>query len=146
MSPFGGGPALCLPFAVTNADVNGLQTATYENNTLNVTSTDRVEANYPVVAQNGLNLTLTNVQLKAGNFQNQTNISVLTADGQNVENAAEATPFIYPMEQAVGIRNLNSTNQQTTTNAPVFDLSGRRINHVQKAGIYIIGGKKLLKK
>lgn len=144
--PFSGYAALCLPFAVTNADVNGLQTATYENNTLNVTSTDRVEANYPVVAQNGLNLTLTNVQLKAGNFQNQTNISVLTADGQNVENAAEAAPFIYPMEQAVGIRNINSTNQQTTTNAPVFDLSGRRINHVQKAGIYIIGGKKLLKK
>ena len=137
--------ALNLPFAVTDADVANLQSATYENSTLNIFAASRVEPGKPVVAKDGLNITLSDVRLVSGNYQNQTNILALTADGQGVENVAEASPFIYPMSSAVGIRQLDKNTDSAETNMPIYDLTGRRIDHVSKAGIYIMGGKKIVK-
>ena len=143
---FDGYAALNLPFAVTSTDVPGLQTASYENQTLSVTAATNVEPGAPVVAQNGLNLTLSNVALASGNYQALTNAVVLASDGQSATTVETASPFTYQLDQAVGIRALTNQTDNTSTNTPMFDLSGRRISHAAKAGIYIVGGKKLIMK
>lgn len=143
---FDGYAALDLPFAVTTDDVEGLQTLSIVNDQLSISAAFGVEAGYPVVAKNGVAITQTNAKLTAGSYQELTDVTVLTADGQGVEKVATASPFTFTMEQVVGIRDIQPAALTPSISHNVYDLSGRRVSNVRKAGIYIVGGKKLIKK
>ena len=143
---FDGYAALNLPFAVTTADVEGLQTLSYVNDQLAISAAQRVEAGYPVVAQNGVAINQTNANLIAGSYQELTDVTVIKADGQGVEKVATASPFTFTMEQVVGIRDIQPEALTPSISHNVYDLSGRRVSNVRKAGIYIVDGKKFIKK
>lgn len=42
------------------------------------------------------------------------------------------------------VTNINTTSAQSTDNAPIYDLSGRRVQHTVKGGLYIKGGRKFM--
>ena len=150
---FDGYAALNLPFAVTSSEVEGLQTATFENSGVTLTAATSVEAGMPVVAQNGVDITLTNANVESGDYQVLNDVTVITADGQGVEKVATASPFTFTAEQAVGIRDLKSSTRQLVNSSILYDLSGRRLESSKikdqssklPKGIYIVNGKKLIK-
>lgn len=59
------------------------------------------------------------------------------------ESAPTVTCVVFPDGTTTGIENILGDAQ--TENAPVYDLTGRRVNHAVK-GVYIIGGKKVIVK
>ena len=132
--------ALNLPFDVSNAELPGLQTATYDDGALNITSAETVTAGKPVVVNGNVALTLANATLKAGTYQQLTAVKVLAADGQSVVEAATASPFTFNMDDATAITAVSTESQHTQQS--IYDLSGRRITGTPKAGLYIINGKK----
>lgn len=64
--------------------------------------------------------------------------SVMFGDGESIGKAFD--PFIFSMD-TLGITNILTSD----TNAPLYDLSGRRILKAPKQGIYIQQHKKILK-
>lgn len=143
--------ALRLPFDVTSTDIPGLQTASYNDEQLAVTTADVVRAGQPAVVNGNVSLVLANVALAPCNYQTQENILVLTADGQGVETAETAAPFLFPMQNATAI---TSTLADTATGKTgIYDMSGRKINSqfsIHNAqlpkGVYILNGKKVVVK
>ncbi|MBQ8968661.1 MAG: M60 family metallopeptidase [Bacteroidaceae bacterium] len=133
--------ALNLPFNVTDQDIPGLKTATYEDNVLTVTDATNVPAGKPVVVSGNVGLQLTNTEVKAGNYQALSAVKVLSADGKSVVEVETASPFTFNMGEATAIRSIEDAAKAMEQNA-VYDLMGRRIERLTKAGIYIVNGKK----
>ncbi|MBP5772182.1 MAG: M60 family metallopeptidase [Bacteroidaceae bacterium] len=137
--------ALNLPFAVTNEDINGLQTASYADGILNLSDAAQVEAGKPVVVNANVDLKLYNAALVAGNYQPLTNALVLSADGQRVEAVATASPFTYSLSDAVPVRDLDAKRANDDSQPTViYDLAGRRLQQAIVPGIYIIQGRKVV--
>ena len=138
--------ALDLPFAVTNTDIEGLQTASVTAaDGLVITNAEVVEAGQPVVVNGNVNLTLSNVALKAANKQAQENINVLSADGTATDVVETATPFIYAFDIATAVHSLDADKAAGVAGAKdIFDLTGRRVQNLTKGGVYIIDGKKVM--
>ena len=136
--------ALDLPFAVTSADIPGLQTATYTDGNLTLANADEVAARRPVVVNANVKLDLTDVALTEGNFQELSDVVVLSADGTGVENAPTASPFTFDLKSAGdGIQLLKSGVEETGAQpAQLYDLTGRRIQTATRPGIYIVKGRK----
>lgn len=42
------------------------------------------------------------------------------------------------------VTNINTASAQSADNAPIYDLSGRRVQHTVKGGLYIKGGRKFM--
>lgn len=42
------------------------------------------------------------------------------------------------------VTNINTSSAQSADNAPIYDLSGRRVQHTVKGGLYIKGGRKFM--
>lgn len=140
--------ALDLPFAVTNTDIEGLQTASVTAaDGLVITNAEVVEAGQPVVVNGNVNLTLSNVALKAANKQAQENINVLSADGKTTDVVEAAGPFIYAFDIATAVHSLDADKAAGVAGAKdIFDLTGRRVQNLTKGGVYIIDGKKVIVK
>ena len=49
------------------------------------------------------------------------------------------------IEDVTAIKDVNTGSENENANAPIYDLQGRRVSKVQKGGVYIIGGKKVIK-
>ena len=49
------------------------------------------------------------------------------------------------IEDVTAIKDVNTGSEIENANAPIYDLQGRRVTKVQKGGVYIIGGKKVIK-
>lgn len=62
------------------------------------------------------------------------------------ENAAQALRLSFNNEAATGIADIAGEMDEAGMNAPVYDLSGRRVATPVKGGIYIRGGKKVFVK
>lgn len=58
---------------------------------------------------------------------------------------AAASKFSLNFGTVTGINNL-PTVDEAESNAPVYDLTGRRVSNLQKGGLYIKGGKKFIVK
>ncbi len=137
--------ALNLPFNVTSSDLAGLKTATYNNEVLSITDTQSVAAGSPVVVSGNVNLSLKNVTLTSGNYPELTAVKVLASDGQSVVEAEKASPFTFNFGVATGVENIIVSDGNSNA-TPIYDLSGRRITKATKAGIYIVNGKKYIKR
>jgi len=92
--------ALNLPFAVTNEEIENLQTATLNNGVLTLSEAASVPAGQPAVVQGNVSLQLANTTVLAGSYQEQTDVPVLAADGQSVVMAETASPFTFIMREA----------------------------------------------
>ena len=76
-----------------------------------------------------------------GNVCTTDHVAKATAKGWSVENS------LGEKYEGVATGIALQTIENIDTNAPIYDLSGKRVNNLQgKKGIYIIGGKKVLKK
>ncbi len=139
-----GTAALDLPFAVTSTEIEGLKTAAYENGTVSIIDATTVEAGKPVVVSGNVNITVDNATLKAGSYQQLSNVKVLAADGQSVIEAETASPFTYNFGKATGIRSIDNTETTTSKEHILYDLSGRRVTKAAK-GLYIVNGKKIVR-
>ena len=137
--------ALNLPFPVTKSDLAGLKTATYDNEVLSITDAESVATGSPVVVSGNVNLSLKNVTIASGNYPELTAVKVLTSDGQSVVEASSASPFTYNFGVATGVENIVVNDGKSNTTA-IYDLSGRRITKATKAGVYIVNGKKYVKR
>jgi len=137
--------ALDLPFDVTSSEVSGLKTLTYNSNVLNVTNAESVAVGQPVVVNGNVDITLSNATVKTGNYQELTIVKVLGEDGNSVIEVAKASPFTYSMGGATAVESIDAETPNSESNA-IYDLSGRRIDRITKAGIYIIGNKKIVKR
>ena len=138
--------ALDLPFSVTSSDIAGLKTASYEGGVLTVTEAESVAAGSPVVVNGNVNLSMSNVAVNKGSYQELTVATVLSASGDSVEEVATASPFTFSMGEATAVKGIEAeTNEKDGTSA-IYDLSGRRVERVTKAGIYIVNGKKVVVK
>ncbi len=135
--------ALNLPFAVSNVELPGLKVASVNNGNLNITDVEKAEAGQPVVVNGNVDLTLANVTLKSGSYQEQENINVLASDGNSVVAAEKASPFIFNMANATAIERIEN-GKLTIDNDGIYDLSGRRMHRVTKPGLYIQGNRKVV--
>lgn len=136
--------ALNLPFAVTSETIPGLRTATYTDGILSITEATELPVGYPVVVEGNVDITVADAAVQKGDYTAQENIKVLTADGQSVETVGMASPFLYDMQQATAIGRVEV--QPAGADDAVYDLQGRRVDTKSaKKGIYIMGGKKVLK-
>lgn len=134
--------ALNLPFDLSNG-----RTVTTEGKVIPAAT---VAAGTPAVVEGSVNLALTNVPLKAGNFTASENGYVLNAEANAVEAAETVSPFTYAFDSAFAVTFetaindiLSAPNAQETV---VYDLNGRRVYSVKKAGVYLINGQKTLVK
>ena len=132
--------ALNLPFDVTSSDIASLRTASYENEVLSVTNAESVTAGKPVVVSGNVNLNLKDVSVKTGSYQELSAVKVLASDGQSIVEVETASPFTFNMGDATGIHSID--NAPSATGHAIYDLSGRRLERITKAGIYIVDGKK----
>ena len=139
-----GKAALDLPFDVTSTDLPGLQTASYDDEVLSVTSAESVAAGKPVVVSGNVNLNLKNVAVKTGTYQELKAVKILSADGQSVLEVETASPFTFNMGDATGIRSIGNGQLTIGNGEAIYDLQGRRIEKATKAGIYIVNGKKTI--
>lgn len=138
--------ALSLPFDVTSEDLPGLRTIACptSGDAWAIGETTNVSAGAPVVVEGNVNITASNVSLRKGDYTEQENIKVLSADGQSVEEVSVASPFLYNMDIVSAIDRVEA--QPGNVDETVYDLQGRRVDaKTAKKGIYIIGGKKVLK-
>ena len=137
--------ALDLPFNVTGSDIEGLQTATYDNEVLQLHAADEVTAGLPVVVRGigSLSLSLSDVTVKQGSYQELHAAGVLAADGQSVVEVEQASPFTYKMTDATGIISVPNGRPMTDDDT-IYDLTGRRLERVTTPGIYIMNGKKAI--
>lgn len=133
--------ALDLPFDVTSTDVPGLQTAAVAGGNLTITNAESVAAGQPAVVNGDINLTLTNAIVKSGSYQ-VGDIIALNNEAKATVNVEQASPFTYAFsELATGIEAVCHDDISTNEKA-MYDLSGRRVAKTDKAGIYIVNGKK----
>ncbi len=140
--------ALNLPFDVTDTDIPGLQTASYDNEVLNLTAATNVAAGQPAVVNGSVGLMLTNAVVRAGSYQELQAVKVLASDGKSVVPVATASPFTFNMGEATGIKVIdNGQSIMENEDGAVYDLSGRRIStsSVLPKGVYIRNGKKYIK-
>ncbi len=137
--------AFNLPFSVTSTNIEGLKTATYDGETLSISDATTVEAGQPVIVNGDLNLALENTTVKAGSFQPLSAVFVLAADGASLEAVGSATAFTYPFSEATAIHQVVREGDASTSASEVYDLMGRRVNHMNR-GIYIINGKNVIVK
>lgn len=135
--------ALDLPFDVTSSEVSGLKTLTYEGNVLNVTDAESVAAGQPVVVNGNVDITRSNVTVKAGNYQELSIVKVLGEDGNSAIEVESASPFTFSLGEATAVEAINIEKNNSESNS-IYDLSGRRIDRITKAGIYIVNGKKVV--
>lgn len=63
-----------------------------------------------------------------------------SSDIYETESIPETT-FTFVIKQATSIKGIDATNKTVE----IYDLTGRRIDNISRAGIYIINGKKVLK-
>ena len=139
--------ALNLPFAVSNKEIPGLKTATYTENQLKVEDAEHVDAGQPVVVQGSVDIALNQATISKGLYKEEQNIMILAADGASVETVAVASPFIYNLQNATSITEVETGDTLQDGEAEIYDLQGRRLNHFPaKKGIYLINGKKILVK
>ena len=135
--------ALDLPFSVTNSDMSDLKTATYDNNELKVVDAESVTAGMPVVVSQNVDLTLNNAKVIKGNYQALANVLILNSAGNSVEKAESASPFTFPMERATGIKSVK-ISPEADGSLEIYDLTGRRLLSINRPGLYIVNGKKVL--
>lgn len=115
-----------------------------------LTKKDVVAAGEAVVTEEAVSLELQDVAVKAGNFKAKESGYTLNAAGNAVEAATDLSPFTYcfsaPVEGLIptGIGDIPALS--AGKDAPMFDLTGRRVRNVRKGGLYIINGKKALVK
>lgn len=57
--------------------------------------------------------------------------------------ATNFTPYDFIIKQGVGVKHIEQ--DENTSNSPIYDLSGRRVSGMNRKGIYIVNGKKVLK-
>ena len=135
--------ALQLPFEVKSESVPGLKIASYEGGVLTLTDTDHVGANRPAVVNGAVDLSLSDVFVTKGSYQEQKDIKVLASDGKSVVDASTASPFTFDMQQATAIQSV-SASEAGSQPERIYDLQGRRIERVTRPGLYIQGGKKVI--
>ena len=144
--------ALKLPFAVTAEDIPGLQAVNYEGGELKFFDVNKLDANKPVVVNGNVSINLTNAQVTAGSYQELSNVKVLSANGQSVVDAEKASPFTFNLEEATGIRSIENEKMGNGENEnAIYDLSGRKVtssnlSSLLKKGLYIMNGKKVIKR
>ena len=61
-----------------------------------------------------------------------------------LQDGAEAPAFLVTDIFPTGIINVETENE-TSSNAPIYDLTGRRVNNTER-GVYIIKGRKVIVK
>lgn len=54
--------------------------------------------------------------------------------------------FVYDEAHATGVRAVNASTSSGAKTTEVYDLGGRRVSRTASPGIYIVGGKKVIKK
>ena len=128
---------------MTSSEVSGLKTLTYEGNVLNVTDAESVAAGQPVVVNGNVDITRSNVTVKAGNYQELSIVKVLGEDGNSVVEVESTSPFTFSLGEATAVEAINIEKNNSECNS-IYDLSGRRIDRITKAGIYIVNGKKVV--
>ncbi len=135
---------LTLPFAVTDADIESLQSADYDeaSGAIKLFAVSSLQPGQPVAVQGKVNIAKTGVSVEAGSYQAQSSINVISADGTSYSLAETATPFTLPVERATAVRAISADGVGTAAMAPVFDISGRRITQPVHRGIYISRGHK----
>lgn len=139
--------ALNLPFTVTKNEVPGLKTATYSNGKLTIEDAEAVEAGQPVILQGNAQISVSQASVAKGNYKQEANVTTLGADGESVVTLEQAAPFVYNLQNADGIENIQTNGTTAKGENAVYDLQGRRLKDVPaKKGIYLINGKKVLVK
>lgn len=138
--------ALALPFDVTSDEVSSLQTASLTNDAVSIQDATAVAAGKPVVFNGKVDIKATEKLIKGGSYQAQSDIKILSSDGQSIEVAETASPFIFSFNNGDGISVIAADGKASSDAAEVFDLTGRRVQHLTKGGVYIIGGKKVIVK
>ncbi len=133
--------ALTLPFPLADA-------TTVKGNAF--LSEDVVPAGQPVVVDGDVAISLSCVDLTAGDFTVAESGNILASNGLAVEEAIDITPFVYLFDSTFEIGEYDSINEiLSSPNADVnavYDLCGRRLSRVNKPGVYIVNGVKMLLK
>lgn len=134
--------ALMLPFDVTEGYEGTIQEGKL------VPEAETIAAGSPVVVNGKAQFSVLNAAVAAGNFQKSESGFVLNSDGTAVEAQQGVSPFTFLFEGAFTLGDgedaISGISASTATTDNIYDLSGRRVTGVRK-GIYIVGGKKVLK-
>ena len=100
-----------------------------------------VPAGLPVLFQGNVNITESERRVNAGTFAETE--SGYIYDGTSFVYAENISPFTYVWDDPNSIETIEN-GQLKMDNAAIYNLAGQRVSKPTK-GIYIIGGKKILK-
>lgn len=113
----------------------GQATATVTNNQLTGTLTEK---NYTDELVFGLG----NTSGKVGFYKMAAGAKILANKAYLVAGAHQALELVFEHGTTTGIDN--ATNEAADRQAPIYDLTGRRVIHTTKGGLYIQNGKKII--